>query len=99
MTLRVVTISDGFESSSVPSVADVVGTRTQVFELSSGEVIAKKVTLSVAPGNPSSLVLSYNGITQFPGKDYIVTGAEVIFDGYNMGPDIAIGDEIIATYQ
>ena len=23
----------------------------------------------------------------------------VIFDGYNMGPDIAIGDEIISTYQ
>jgi hypothetical protein len=99
MTLRVVTISDGFESSTVPSVVDVVGTRTQAYELTSGEVIAKKVLLSVAPGSPGSLVLSYNGIIQYPGKDFIVSGAEIIFDGYNMGPDIAIGDEIIATYQ
>lgn len=99
MTLRVVTISDGFESSTVPSVVDVVGTRTQTFELTSGQVIAKKVVLSVAPGSPSSLVLSYNGVVQFPGKDFIVTGSEIIFDGYNMGTDITIGDEIVATYQ
>jgi hypothetical protein len=100
MALRVVDIADGYESETVPSVVSVVGLRASERILSASEIIAGKIVLSIAPAIPSTVTLFWDGICQYTvGNDFMVSGAEVIFAGYNLGSLLQAGDLVRVTYQ
>lgn len=100
MALRVVDIADGYESETVPSVVSVVGLRADERIISASEIIAGKFTLAIAPALPSTVTLNWNGICQYMvGSDFQVSGADIIFFGYNLQDLIQSGDLVRVTYQ
>jgi hypothetical protein len=100
MSLRVVDIADGYESETVPSVISVVGLRAVERVLTAGDIIAGKITLAISPVLPSTITLSWEGITQYlSNNDFAVSGDEIIFTGYNLQSLIQVGDIVRLTYQ
>jgi len=100
MSLRIIDIADGYESETVPSVVSIVGLRAVERILSVSEVMDGKIILSIAPSLPSTITLSWQGVSQYiSSNDFAVSGVEIIFSGYNLGNIIQVGDVIRLTYQ
>lgn len=100
MALRIVDLADGYESETVPSVVSVVGLRANERVISVSEIMAGKFTLPITPGIPSTVTLAWMGITQYVvNNDFQVSGADIIFGGYNLGNILQAGDLVRVTYQ
>lgn len=100
MALRVVDIADGFESEQVPSVISVVGLRAVEKILTASEIIAGKIILPIVPALASTITLTWEGVAQYASNnDFGVSGAEIIFTGFNLINYIQTGDLIRVTYQ
>lgn len=83
MSLKIVTISDGFESSSVPAINLPTIERVQTFHyaLTTSDVINGFVILPAAMLFPTETVLLWEGISQTYGEDYTAAGNKVTFIG------------------
>jgi hypothetical protein len=100
MALKIITISDGFESSTVPAISLPTATvMTTVYgELTGPQIISQNIVLPTAPQNPSQTMLIWLGITQFYGKDFSVSGSNVTFLS-RLLPLLAPTDEIVILYS
>lgn len=83
MSLKIITISDGFESSSVPAINLPTVERVQTFHhvLTTSDVINGYVTLPADMLFPSETVLLWEGISQTYGEDFTGFGNKVTFVG------------------
>lgn len=99
MALKVVTISDGFESSSVPAVnlPTVVSTGGFYKLITAPEIIAQKIVLPIAPTKPTEAVLFWAGVTQYYGTDYTVSGTNLNLLTRLLNT-ISPNDEIVVIY-
>jgi hypothetical protein len=79
MSLKIVTVSDGFGSETVPSITDPVATQVFHHTLTALDISRGYVTLSVAPNNPNSGILSWMGVGQQYGADFDITGVRLNF--------------------
>ena len=100
MALRIVTISDGFESSTVPSIGlpTVTGITTLNKTLTGPEILAASVTLSTTPTKPTETTLYWSGISQYYGTDFTVSGSTVTFLS-RLLTLLSINDEITIQYS
>ena len=99
MSLKIVNVADGFESSSVPGVAEVIGQKIYYRDITNGEFIAMAVVLPSTPAVPGNVTLTWQGITQTIDKDFYVDGSSVKWDGKNLESVMQPNDEILVTYQ
>lgn len=81
MALKIITISDGFESASVPAIGLPTVERTQVYHytLASLDIINGFVILPITPSFPTETVLLWSGVNQVYGVDYNVSGDKLYF--------------------
>jgi len=72
MALKIITISDGFESSSVPAISLPTVERVQTFHytLTSTDIINGYVSLPATMLFPTETVLLWQGINQTYGVDF-----------------------------
>lgn len=96
MTFRVVTISDGYESATVPAVALPGGIESQVFyrTLTSGEASSGTIVLPSVPNYEQRTLLTWNGIVQFYGQDFQVFGTQLQIQSRLLSL-LQSGDEIV----
>lgn len=67
--------------------------------ITSGEELAKQLTLSNIPDNPLNvLMFVLNGFPQENGVDYSVTGNVVDWNGLGLDGDLTAGDTILLLY-
>lgn len=99
MSLKVVNTADGYESASVPGVAEVIGQRVYYREATNTDYLAKSILLPVAPATPSNVIVSWMGIIQTIDKDFYVDGSYVKWDGKNLENVVEPLDEFLITYQ
>lgn len=99
MALKIVTISDGFESSTVPSVVTPAAQTVITYGTLTGTDISNGyLTLGAAPSSPNQTTFSWIGINQFYGTDFSVSGAQLSFLARLIGHGLQSGDEFIITY-
>jgi hypothetical protein len=100
MALKIVTISDGFESSFVPSIIlpSVQSTTTIFISVTAPQLIAGNITLPSLPLKPIETQMSWKGIDQFYGLDYSVSGSVLTLLS-NLLPEMAISDRIKICYS
>jgi hypothetical protein len=100
MALKIVTISDGFESSTIPNISvPTVATSVTVYgELTAPQILAGKVVLPTTPENPTQAIMMWSGISQFYGKDFNVSGTDLNFLS-RLLPLLEVNDEIIILYS
>lgn len=98
MSLKIVNVSDGFGSAIVPTVVDVTSSQVQHIAITPADIANEYVTLSALPSNPTSSVLSWNGITQQYGTDYNIIGARVYFLA-RLLPMLSVDDYLVIYYQ
>jgi hypothetical protein len=81
MALKIITISDGFESSSVPAINLPSIERVQTFHytLTGTDIINGYVTLPTTTIFPTETVLMWNGINQRYGTDFNCSTNKVFF--------------------
>jgi hypothetical protein len=99
MSMRIVTVADGYESSSVPGVADIVGIRVYPRTLTTPEFNSKSMLLSITPGIASTVMVHWQGVLQTPDEDFYVDGAYIKWDTKNLDAVIAAGDKLNISYQ
>jgi hypothetical protein len=69
-----------------------------IFTISAQNITDKKITLSVTPSNPDSVIfIPEGGIPQFSGVDFSVNGTDLSWDGLGLDGFIE-EDEIIHVY-
>lgn len=100
MALKIVTISDGFESATVPSIVvpSVLSNSTYYATLSSLDLVNGYVTIPVEPTTPTEVQLVWNGIGQFYTQDFTVSGTSLFFQS-RLSPLLLEGDEITIVYK
>ena len=75
--------------------APVVEYRT----LSAGEAAAKSLTLASTPAVPNKVTLVWEGVTQFYGDDFTVSGNTLSWSGTDLDDKLASGDRLVITYK
>lgn len=71
----------------------------QILILTSQNIIDKKVTLSEAPSNPASVVVTpVGGPVQIITIDYTVQNNELIWDGFGLDTFLEAGDILVVQY-
>lgn len=100
MPLKVVTISDGFESSTVPSVVvpGILSNTTFYVTLNNFDIVNGYVVIPEEPTVPLEVQLSWNGIAQFYSQDFTVSGSNLYFES-RLAPLLLNGDELIISYK
>jgi len=98
MSLKIVTVSDGFGSATVPSVVDPSSDRVQHITVSALNISQGYVTLAFISANPTSSMLSWKGVVQTYGADYDITGVRLNFLP-RLLTEMAVGDELVLYYQ
>lgn len=67
--------------------------------LTSGEAIAKAVTLANVPSDPTKVTLDPSeGCSQVYDTDFTVVGAELSWDGYGLETILEVGDKFRINY-
>lgn len=98
MSLKIVNISDGFGSATVPSIVDPVAGVVTHITLTVTDISNGYATLSTAPSDPSSSVLSWQGLVQVYNLDYTLSGSQVNFLS-NLLTKLESGDVLTLYYQ
>jgi hypothetical protein len=100
MALKIVTISDGFESATVPSIVvpSVLSNSTYYATISSLDLVNGYLTIPVEPTAPTEVQLIWNGIGQFYTQDFTVSGSSLFFQS-RLSPLLELGDEITIIYK
>lgn len=100
MALKIVTISDGFESATVPSIVvpSVLSNSTYYATLSGLDIVNGYVTIPVEPTAPTEVQLVWNGISQFYTQDFTVVGSSLFFQS-RLSPLLLEGDEVTIIYK
>jgi hypothetical protein len=100
MALKIVTISDGFESATVPSIVvpSVLSNSTYYATLSSLDLVNGYLTIPVEPTAPTEVQLVWNGIGQFYTQDFTVVGSSLFFQS-RLSPLLLVGDEVTIIYK
>jgi hypothetical protein len=98
MSIKIITISDGFGSETVPSITDPVASQVFHYTLTSTDITNTYVQLPVAPNNPNSGMLYWLGISQQYGADFNLTGTRLYFLP-NLLPKLTATDFISLYYQ
>lgn len=81
MALKIITISDGFESASVPAIGLPTVERTQVYHytLTSPDIINGFIVLPITPSFPTETVFLWSGVNQVYGVDFNVSTDKLYF--------------------
>jgi hypothetical protein len=81
MPLKIITISDGFESSAVPAVSlpSVERVQTYHYDLVPVDIINGFVLLPTTPQFPTEAVLLWNGVNQTYGVDFNCSTNKIFF--------------------
>ena len=95
MSIKVVTIADGFGAAPVPGVGGLSSVKSETYLVSNGQFIAKAIDVGDLVG---ALLLTWQGIAQTIGEDYYIDGTEIKWDGKNLDSVIDVGDEINIIY-
>jgi hypothetical protein len=100
MALKIVTISDGFESATVPSIVvpGVLSNTTYFHTLTNFDIVNGYISIPETPTTPAEVGLSWNGINQFYSQDYTISGANLVFQS-RLSPLLLDGDELIIIYK
>jgi PBP1b-binding outer membrane lipoprotein LpoB len=98
MSLKIVTISDGFGSATVPSIVDPVAGVVKHITLTNTDITNGYAMLDTAPSDPQSSVLSWQGLVQVYTLDYTLSGSQVNFNS-NLLTKLESGDVLTLYYQ
>lgn len=100
MSLKIVTISDGFESSTVPSIVDptILSNTSYYYTITNFDIVNEYVVIPEEPTTPSQVVLSWNGIVQSYGDDFTVSGPNLYFEPGLLSL-LVNGDKILIIYK
>jgi len=100
MALKIITISDGFESAAVPTIGlpAAQSISTIFVTLTAPQVSAGFITLPTPPTKPTETFMEWRGIGQTYGLDYSVSGSTLTFL-FRLLPLMLNGDEIIIIYS
>jgi hypothetical protein len=100
MALKIITISDGFESSVVPSIIlpSVQSTTTIFISATSTQLISGNINLPSLPLKPAETQLIWIGIGQTYGLDYSVSGTILTLLS-NLLPKMSISDSLTIVYS
>jgi hypothetical protein len=79
MPIKIVSISDGFASSSVPSVVDPQGAQVFNISLTSQVILAGEINLPATPNAPTQSILIWQGVGQQYGADFEIQGTKLVF--------------------
>jgi hypothetical protein len=79
MSIKIIQISDGFESAAVPSITDVQGSQVLNLVLTAQNISNGYVLLPTSSSNPTGSLLLWQGIGQQYGVDYEVNGVQLSF--------------------
>jgi hypothetical protein len=98
--IKIVTISDGLSSATVPSIVDPNVSSTRKITLDSTEALTGTVTLPAAAINPENSFMSWLGVVQVYGadKDYTISGTTLTIQARLLSK-LAEGDDIVLNYQ
>lgn len=98
MGIKIVNISDGYSSATVPSVVDPNVSATRQVSLSGAEVASGVITLPAAALNPENSFLSWLGVVQVYDVDYSISGTTLTI----LAPLLSLveaGDVLVLNYQ
>lgn len=100
MALKLITISDGFESSSVPAINLPTVERVQTFHyvLTASDIFLGYVVLPAVMLFPAETVLLWEGINQEYGVDFNASGNQVFFLS-GLLPTLLVGDNITIIFS
>jgi hypothetical protein len=100
MTLYKTIFPDGFASEPTPSVVSIVSYTVEIFSLLSTNIINGNIVLSSIPDAASTVVMSWNGVTQYQGstRDFTMSSNILTFTS-NLLSHLDVGDIIEVTYQ
>lgn len=98
MSLKIITVSDGFGSETVPSVVDPATSQVVHKSLTQGEIDLGYVVLPVAPQHPETGTLSWLGVGQQLGSDFEINGMRMDFLS-SLQEKLSAGDYITIQYQ
>ncbi len=81
-------------------IAEAVASVTVEYRtLSPGEATAKSLTLSSTPSAPSEVTLAWEGVAQFYGDDFTVSGSTLSWSGTDLDDKLVSGDRLVITYK
>ena len=79
MSLKIITVSDGFGSETVPSITDPAVSQTFHHVITIGDITSGSLTLPVESRDPLSGMLYWIGVGQSYGVDFDITGSTLNF--------------------
>jgi len=100
MAIKIITISDGFESALIPSIVSPAaqGLYVVFLQLTSPQLAFGTITLPTIPYDPTETIVVWLGIGQTYGEDYTVSGSSITLLP-NLLDHMTIGDNLTITYS
>lgn len=97
--LRRVDFSDGFTSSSTPSVTSVVGIQVGTHNVNFTTLVNGFFTLPSTPSLPATFSMSWQGVEQYENEAFVLIGDKVQLNGYSIFDFLEVGDIVKFSYQ
>jgi len=79
MSIKIITVSDGYGSATAPSIVDVSGSQVFHITLTLDDVVRGYVTLPTIPAAPQNCILCWEGVNQKYLTDFDITGIRLNF--------------------
>lgn len=98
MSIKIVSISDGFAAEQVPSVSDPTSGRVINYNLTAADIANEYVQLPTLSIVPTNSMLEWLSIPQRYGVDFEVVGDRLRFLP-GIIPQLQIGDYLVIYYQ